>query len=338
MVMDAATILPVIFAGLMAAAVFFYIIFDGYDLGVGLLFPFMKERSDRDKMVATVDPFWDANETWIVLGIGVIFIAFPKAYGDILVSLYIPTVLMLGGLILRGAAFDFRNTAPKHRQPMWDALFCFGAYLATMSQGIMIGLYATGLEHTMVNWIFAVCVGIALCFGYALLGSAWLIFKSDGHVRLFAAKAIRRSIVLAFLAIVLVSLAMPYTSDAIFKKWFTIPNLYYLAPIPLLCVIFAFIIFRSLKFIEQDTTYKRDWVPYFLAVLIVLCTFIGFGYSIFPDIIIGKLNIWEASAAPKSLEFTLWGVAIVLPLILLYTFYVHKIFGGKILHDEQTGY
>lgn len=338
MIMDAATILPMIFAGLMGAAVFFYIIFDGYDLGVGLLFPFMKDRADRDMMVATVDPFWDANETWIVLGIGVIFIAFPKAYGDILVSLYIPTVLMLVGLIIRGAAFDFRNTSPAHRRPLWDGLFCFGAYLATMSQGVMIGLYVTGLNHTPANWLFALCIGVALCFGYALLGSAWLIFKSKGKVRLFAVKAIRHSIFLAFLAIVLVSMAMPYTSPTIFNKWFTIPNIFYLAPIPLLCVLFAFIIFRSLKFIEQDTTYKRDWVPYLFAVLIVLCTFIGFGYSLYPEIIIDKLNIWEASAATKSLEFVLWGVAIVLPLILVYTFYVHKIFSGKITHDEGVGY
>lgn len=336
--MDAATILPVIFAGLMAAAVFFYIIFDGYDLGVGLLFPFMKEREDRDKMVATVDPFWDANETWIVLGIGVIFIAFPKAYGDILVTLYIPTVLMLAGLILRGAAFDFRNTAPKERQPMWDKIFCFGAYLATISQGVMIGLFATGLNLTPANWVFALCVGIALCFGYALLGSAWLIFKAEGHIRLFAVKAIKHSIFLAFLAIILVSMAMPYTSPDIFNKWFSMPNIVYLAPIPLLCVILAFIIFRSLKFIEKDQTYKYDWAPYLLSVLIVICTFIGFGYSIFPNIIIGKMTIWEASAAPKSLEFTLWGVAIVLPLILLYTFYVHKIFSGKIVHEDQAGY
>ncbi|HIW07733.1 MAG TPA: cytochrome d ubiquinol oxidase subunit II [Candidatus Ignatzschineria merdigallinarum] len=336
--MDATTILPVIFSGLMFAAVFFYIIFDGYDLGVGLLFPFMKKREDRDKMVATVDPFWDANETWIVLGIGVIFIAFPKAYGDILVALYIPTVTMLAGLILRGAAFDFRNTAKEHHRPMWDKLFCLGSYIATISQGIMVGLYATGLNHTPANWLFAICIGISLCFGYVILGSAWLIFKSEGHIRLFATKAIRHSIFLAFLAIVLVSMAMPYTSPLIFQKWFSMPNMIYLAPIPLLCLILAFIIFKNLRFIENDQTYKRDWVPYLLTVLIVLCTFIGFGYSMFPYIVIDKLTIWEASAAPKSLEFVLWGVVLVLPLILLYTFYVHKIFGGKIVHDEEVGY
>lgn len=336
--MDAATILPVIFAGLMAAAVFFYIIFDGYDLGIGLLFPFMKKREDRDQMVATISPFWDANETWIVLGIGVIFIAFPQAYGDILVTLYIPTVTMLIGLILRGAAFDFRNTAPKPRQPMWDKLFCVGSYIATISQGMMIGLFATGLNHTPANWLYSLCIGIALCFGYVILGSAWLIFKAEGEVRLFAIKAIKHSVFLAFLAIVLVSMAMPYTSPIIFNKWFTIPNIIYLAPIPLLCLIFAIILFINLKFIEKDRTYKRDWLPYLLAVLIVLCTFIGFGYSIFPYIIIDKLTIWEASSAPKTLEFTLWGVGIVLPLILIYTFYVHKIFKGKIVHSDQSGY
>lgn len=336
--MDATTILPVIFAGLMFAGVFFYIIFDGYDLGVGLLFPFMKKREDRDKMVATVDPFWDANETWIVLGIGVIFIAFPQAYGDILVALYIPTVTMLAGLILRGAAFVFRNSAQEARKSMWDNLFCIGAYIATISQGVMIGLYATGLNHTPANWVFALCIGVALCFGYIILGSAWLIFKTEGHIRQFAINAIKHSIFLAFLAIVLVSMAMPYTSTIIFNKWFTMPNILYLAPIPLLCLFFAFIIFKNLKFIENDTTYQRDWLPYLFSILIVLCTFIGFGYSMFPYIIIDKLNIWEASAATKSLEFVLWGVILVLPLILLYTFYVHKIFGGKIVHDEKSGY
>ena len=133
-------------------------------------------------------------------------------------------------------------------------------------------------------------------------------------------------------------MAMPYTSPLIFQKWFSMPNMIYLAPIPLLCLILAFIIFKNLRFIENDQTYKRDWVPYLLTVLIVLCTFIGFGYSMFPYIVIDKLTIWEASAAPKSLEFVLWGVVLVLPLILLYTFYVHKIFGGKIVHDEEVGY
>lgn len=336
--MDTATLLPIIFSGILAVTVFLYIIFDGYDLGVGLLFPFMKKREDRDQMVATVDPFWDANETWIVLGIGVIFIAFPKAYGEILVALYIPTITMIIGLILRGTAFIFRHAAQEHRQAMWDRLFCAGAYLATFSQGIMIGLYATGLNNTPANWAFAICIGVALCFGYIILGSAWLILKSEGHIRLFAIKAIKHSIFLAFLAIILVSLAMPYTSAIIFNKWFNTPNIYYLAPIPLLCLLFAFIIFKNLKFIENDTTHKRDWIPYLFSVLIVLCTFIGFGYSLYPYIIIDKLNIWEASAAPKSLEFVLWGVAIVLPIILIYTAYVHKVFSGKMIHDEEAGY
>ncbi|OYQ75164.1 cytochrome d ubiquinol oxidase subunit II [Wohlfahrtiimonas sp. G9077] len=338
MVMDAATILPVIFAFLMAAAVFFYIIFDGYDLGVGLLFPFVKNRADRDSMVATIDPFWDANETWIVLGIGVIFIAFPKAYGDILVTLYIPTVLMLGGLILRGAAFDFRNTAKEHHKGLWDALFSIGSYIATLSQGVMVGLYATGLDTSLYGWAFAILVGISVCFGYALLGSAWLIFKSKDHIRQMAIKTVKNSIFLAFLAIVLISAATPLVSTTVYNKWFTFPNIIYLAPVPLACVILAFIIFRMLPKIAVDTTYQYDWVPYLCAVLIVLCAFIGFSYSIFPDIILGQLTIWEASAAPASLEFTLWGVAIVLPMILAYTFYVHRIFKGKIEHDHHVGY
>lgn len=336
--MDAVTLLPIIFFALMAVAVFFYIIFDGYDLGVGLLFPFVKERADRDAMVATIDPFWDANETWIVLGVGVLFIAFPKAYGEILVTLYIPTVTMLAGLILRGCAFDFRNTAKKEHQKMWDNLFCLGSYIATMSQGIMIGLYVMGLEQTALSWGFAILTGIAVCFGYALLGSAWLIFKAKDHIRLLAIKTIKNSIFLAFLAIVLISVATAFTNDAVYEKWFTMPNMLYLAPVPIACVILAAIIFIMLPKIAKDTTYKHDWVPYLCAVLIVLCAFIGFGYSMFPDIILGKLTIWEASSAPKSLEFTLWGVGLVLPLILAYTFYVHHIFKGKIEHHEHEGY
>ena len=336
--MDAATLLPVIFAGLMAVAVFFYIIFDGYDLGVGLLFPFVKERADRDAMVATIDPFWDANETWIVLGVGVLFIAFPQAYGDILVTLYIPTATMLGGLILRGCAFDFRNTAKIEKQAMWDKLFCLGSYIATMSQGVMIGLYVMGLEQNLMTWSFAILTGIAVCFGYALLGSAWLIFKAKDHIRQMAIKSIRNSIFLAFLAIILVSIATPFTNSAVYDKWFTMPNILYLAPVPLACVILAAIIFVMLPKIAKDNTYKHDWVPYLCAVLIVLCSFIGFGYSVFPDIILGKLTIWEATAAPASLEFTLWGVGLVLPLILIYTFYVHRIFRGKIEHHDHEGY
>lgn len=336
--MDMAILLPVIFAGLMATAVFLYIIFDGYDLGVGLLFPFVKNRADRDAMVATIDPFWDANETWIVLGVGVLFIAFPKAYGDILVTLYIPTVTMLIGLILRGCAFDFRNTAKIQHQPMWDNLFCIGSYIATLSQGIMIGLYVMGLEQNAITWSFAILTGISVCFGYALLGSAWLIFKAQDHTRLMAIKAIKNCIFLAFFAIILISIATGFTNPTVYDKWFAIPNIFYLAPVPLACVILAVIIFIMLPKIAKDTTYKYDWVPYFCAVLIVLCSFIGFGYSVFPDIIVGKLTIWEASSAPKSLEFTLWGVGIVLPLILIYTFYVHRIFKGKITPHPHDGY
>lgn len=298
----------------------------------------MKERADRDAMVATVDPFWDANETWIVLGIGILFIAFPKAYGDILVTLYIPTVAMLAGLILRGCAFDFRNTAKKEHQGMWDNLFCIGSYLATLSQGTMIGLYVMGLEQSIMSWIFAILTGIAVCFGYALLGSAWLIFKAKDHIRLMAIKAIKHSIFLAFLSIVLISAATAFTNSAVLDKWLAIPNVFFLAPVPIACVILAIIIFKMLPKIAQDNSYKYDWVPYLCAVLIVLCSFIGFSYSVFPDIIVGKLTIWEASSAPKSLEFTLWGVALVLPLILIYTFYVHRIFKGKITHHEDQGY
>lgn len=336
--MDAVILLPIIFAVLMAVTVFLYMIFDGYDLGVGILFPFVKERADRDAMVATIDPFWDANETWIVLGVGVLFIAFPEAYGDILVAVYIPAVTMLLGLILRGCAFDFRSTAQADRQPLWDNLFCVGSYIAAMSQGIMIGLYIMGLEHTLLSWSFAILTGISVCFGYALLGSAWLILKSKDHIRQMAIKAIKNSIFLAFLAIVLISIATAFTNTSVYDKWFSMPNFLFLAPVPIACVILAAIIFRMLPKISQDTTYKYDWVPYLCAVLIVLCTFIGFGYSVYPDIIIGKLTIWEASSAPKSLEFTLWGVAIVLPLILAYTFYVHRIFKGKIEPMHHDGY
>lgn len=336
--MDAATLLPAIFAALLAISVFLYVIFDGYDLGIGLLFPFVKERADRDAMVATVSPFWDANETWIVLSAGVLFIAFPQAYGEIFVALYIPTVTMLAGLIIRGCAFDFRSTAQKEKQPLWDNLFCIGSYIATLSQGIMIGIYVMGLKQTPLTWGFAILTGISVCFGYALLGSTWLIFKADSHIRQMAIRTVKHCIFLAFASIILISLATAFSDDTIIVKWLTLPNTLYVAPIPIACVVFGILILKLLPKLSKDTTYKWDGLPYLYSVLIVLCTFIGFSYSVFPHIIVGKLTIWEATSATNSLSFTLWGVALVLPLIIIYTFYVHRIFKGKITHSDHDAY
>lgn len=320
--------LPLFFAGAMGLALLIYVILDGYDLGIGLLLPFADEH-EKDLMIASIGPFWDANETWIVLGIGILLIAFPQAHGEILTAMYIPVTLMLMGLILRGIAFDFRAKAVSHRKSMWNTIFSIGSLITASAQGWMLGTYITGLGDSGLNYLFSVLIAITLPALYILLGTAWLLIKTEGELFNRALVWARRAILPMGFALLLVSIATPLVSQTIAAKWFTFPDGLQLLPIPLLSTA----LYTSLLWLLFDQRVLRqpgkEWLLFGGLIGLCLLAALGLAYSILPDIIIGRLTIWESASSTDSLLFTFWGTAIVLPAIITYTFFVYRIFSGK---------
>ncbi len=315
--------LPLIFVGVMGLALLLYVILDGYDLGVGLLLPFAAEH-EKDPMIASIGPFWDANETWIVLGVGVLLIAFPQAHGIILTSLYLPATLMLMGLVLRGIAFDFRIKAGASQKGMWNRIFSLGSLIAALAQGWMLGSYITGLDSSPLGLLFALLTALSLPALYVMLGSVWLMIKSETA---FAAKA-QRWAKLAWLpmglALLLISIATPLVSSRIAAKWFTLPELLWVSPIPLI----AALCYGWTGMVLFGRVRCRPVLLFCALATICVMAALGLAYSIYPDIIIGQLQIHEAAAASDSLLFVLWGVGLTLPLILGYTFFVYRIFNA----------
>lgn len=323
--------LPLVFLVVMGLAILAYVVLDGYDLGVGILLG-RADEAHRDMMVASIGPFWDANETWLVLGIGVLLTAFPVAHGVVLGALYLPVAAMLAGLILRGVAFDFRVKARAHHQPWWNRAFCAGSLLAALAQGYMLGLLVAGFERTPANVVFAAFIGVALAAGYCLLGAGWLIMKTEGALQLRAVRWARLSLWLTALGIVAVSVATPVVNGAISDKWFSIPNLFLLAPIPLMTAALFVIVEIVLRRLPADLARGHErwpWVPFGAAVAIFVLAFHGLAFSLFPWLVPQRIDIWQAAAAPGSLMFILVGVAIVLPLIIAYTAFAYRVFWGK---------
>lgn len=322
------TALPLIFVSVMGLSLLLYVILDGYDLGVGLLLPFADD-AEKDIMVASIGPFWDANETWIVMGIGVLLIAFPSAHGIVLTKLYLPVTIMLLGLILRGVAFDFRVKAGDDKKAMWNHFFFLGSLIASTAQGWMLGSYITGLTGSLTNTVFSVLIAFCLPALYVVLGSTWLLIKTSGALFDKAVVWARRSILPMGIGLFLVSIATPMVSEVIASRWFQLPNAIGLLPIPVTCGI-AYVLLLVL--LRRDLQQLRDMNPWFLflcPVVICLMAALGLAYSIFPDIIIGQMTIWEAAAHPASLQFTLYGVAIALPCIIAYTIFLYRVFSGK---------
>lgn len=320
--------LPLFFASAMGLALLIYVILDGYDLGIGLLLPFATE-AEKDQMIASIGPFWDANETWIVLGVGILLIAFPKAHGDILTAMYIPVTVMLMGLMMRGIAFDFRAKAVADHKQMWNAIFSGGSLVMATAQGWMLGTYITGLDETAVSSLFSILIAITLPALYILLGAAWLLIKTEGDLFTKALGWAKNAILPMGLALLLVSIATPLVSQTIADKWFSYPEGLKLIPIPLLSTaIYTSLLW--LLFDQKVLRHGREWLLF--AGLIALCVLaaLGLAYSILPDIIIGRMTIWDSASSTDSLLFTFWGTAIVLPAIIIYTFFVYRIFRGKI--------
>jgi cytochrome d ubiquinol oxidase subunit II len=331
----AALWLPVIFLLLMGIAVLAYVILDGYDLGVGVLLRHAT-ADQQDIMVASIGPFWDANETWLVLGVGLLLVAFPTANGVILTALYLPVAMMLLGLILRGVAFDFRIKAQAHHKPWWNRAFCFGSLVTAFAQGLMLGGLITGFAEGWLQVLFDLFVGLCLASAYTLLGACWLIMKTEAALQALAIRWARQALWLAACGIVAVSLATPMVSTRIFEKWFSLPNVLLLAPIPLLTIGLFVITEVFLRRLAQDAQQANQrgldrwcWAPFVAVVTIFVLAFLGLGYSLFPYLVIDRITIWQAAAAPESLMVILVGALVVLPAIIGYTIFAYRVFWGK---------
>ena len=312
--------LPLVFTVLMGAAILAYVVLDGYDLGVGMLMP-AAERNEQDMMVASIGPFWDANETWLVLGIGLLLAAFPVAHGEILGALYMPVAAMLVGLMLRGVAFELRIKAAGWQRELWNWLFWAGSTLASFAQGLMLGRYITGFASGVGYWLFALVVGASLCGGYVLLGATWLILRTEGPLQQKAVAWARWGLLWVALGVTLVSIGTPLVSETVREKWFSYPRIVFLSALPLATLAAWLSVWWSLR--------KSDTRPFAGAVAIFVLAFAGLAYSLFPYVVIDRLTIWDAAAHPSALIFLLVGTAIVLPFIVGYTFWSYRIFRGK---------
>lgn len=318
--------LPLFFAAAMGLAMLIYVLLDGYDLGIGLLLPFADD-AEKDTMIASIGPFWDANETWIVLGIGILLIAFPQAYGIVLTALYLPVTFMLMGLILRGVAFDFRVKAGDRHKAMWNRLFSIGSLVASMAQGWMLGAYITGLKYDATGVLFSALIAITLPALYIMLGCAWLLIKAEGELLQKAIRWGRRALLPMGTGLLLVSIATPLASNVIAEKWFSLPNAIGLLPIPLSCIA----AFTALLWLlgKPAVLQQAGWLVYACLALICSMAAIGLAFSLYPDIIIGRMNLWDAASATESLLFTFVGTVITLPMIIGYTIFIYRIFHGK---------
>ncbi|MBV8466390.1 MAG: cytochrome d ubiquinol oxidase subunit II [Burkholderiales bacterium] len=330
--------LSLIWAGIVALGVFFYVMLDGFDLGIGLLFAFFPAKEERDVMMNTAAPVWDGNETWLVLGGAALFAAFPLVYSVVLSALYLPLTFMLVGLIFRGVAFEMRAKANRTRH-LWDLAFIAGSATATFFQGVSLGSYIQGIS--VVNqqyagggfdWLsaFSMFTGLGLLVTYAVLGCGWLIIKTDGALQRKMFTLMRPLVLLLLAMIAAVSLWTPLVDPAIAARWFSLPNLLYLSPVPVTVMICTLGIFRAV-------TRRNDKAPYFLALAIAAMGYVGFLISIWPHLIPPSVSLWEAAAPRSSQAFTLVGALIIIPVILAYTALGYWVFRGKVRAGD-SGY
>lgn len=313
-----------------------YVIMDGFDLGIGILFPFIPDRTDRDTMVNTVAPVWDGNETWLVLGGAGLLAAFPLAYAVLLSALYVPALCLLVGLIWRGVSFEFRFKADEAHKPFWDKAFMAGSFVATFFQGAMLGAFLDG--HTVVDgvamgdamsWLtpFSVLTGCGLIIAYALLGATWLVMKTEGALQ-GRVIGLAYPIIGATLAVIaIVSIWTPLKHPAIAARWFDLPNLLYLSPVPFLVLASAYGLYRSLK-------RRAHAAPFLWALALVFLGYSGLVISIWPNILPPDISIWDAAAPPQSLGFALVGALLIIPFILAYTAWSYYVFRGKVKAGE----
>lgn len=327
--------LALIWAGIIGFAVLTYVILDGFDLGIGILFPFVSETPDRDVMMNSVAPVWDGNETWLVLGGGGLFAVFPLAYALILPALYMPITLMLLALVFRGVAFEYRWRTERWKG-VWDIAFAGGSMVSAMMQGITLGALVQGIEVTgraysggWWDWLtpFSVIVGVAVVIGYALLGSTWLVMKTDGSVQTRMRRYAWRTGIATLGLMALVSILTPFQDAVYFQRWFAWPSLLLSLFMPILVLLSARGLFAGLN----D---HRDVSPFVYSLLLFVLCFIGIAVSFFPYLVPPSVTIWDAAAPEKSLSFALVGTVVLVPLILTYTAYAYWVFRGKINPEE----
>lgn len=328
--------LALVWAVIILFGIFMYVIMDGFDLGIGILFPFISEVHDRDVMMNTVAPVWDGNETWLVLGGAGLLAAFPLAYSVILDAFMLPLVFMLLGLVFRGVAFEFRFKAAAKGQHWWDKAFIFGSFSATFFQGVVLGAYMDGLtvvDRTYVggvfDWLtpFSVFTGLGLVVAYALLGCTWLIFKTEGALY-DRMRALARPLTLVLLGIiVIISVWTPLAHGAIAQRWFSFPNIVWFSPVPVFVALAAYFLLRALE-------HKPHAGPFLLTLGLVFLGYSGLGISVWPHIIPPDITIWQASGPPQSQGFALVGALLIVPIILMYTAWSYYVFRGKVRQGE----
>jgi cytochrome d ubiquinol oxidase subunit II len=332
---DLAYTLPVIWALVLGVAVALYVVLDGFDLGIGILYPLFRAERDRDLMMNSVAPFWDGNETWLVLGGGGLWVAFPTAYAIIMPALYLPVIVMLLALVFRGVAFEFRWVAkPKHR--IWDAAFFGGSLTAAFCQGLILGGILQGITvvdgrfaGSGLDWAtpFSVLCGLGVVSGYVLLGCCWLMMKTDGEVARRARGLARVALPVLLGAILAVSIWTPLALPRIAERWFSMPNFAWLAPVPVLTLLLASWTWRGIER-EQGTRAFLGTAGLFLLAMA------GLAISNAPWLVPDSVTLWEAAAAPASQAFMLIGTVFLLPLVLGYTVFVFWIFRGKVTADS----
>ncbi|MGD9591843.1 MAG: cytochrome d ubiquinol oxidase subunit II [Candidatus Berkiella sp.] len=328
--------LPLIWAGLIGTAVLLYVVLDGFDLGIGILYPMYKTEEDHDLMMNSIAPYWDGNETWLVLGGGGLWVAFPKAYAIIMPGLYIPIIIMLLALIFRGVAFEFRWVAKPHHFK-WNLSFTLGSLMAAFSQGVVLGGLLQGIKVVdgqfaggPFDWLtpFSVLCGVGLCCGYALLGATWLILKTEGYVEQHARKLARPLLMAMLGAIVIISIWTPRDIPRIRELWFSMPNFLYLSPVPVLTGLLALLCWLGIN----DPKLTKQ--AFFSAVCIFILAFVGLVLSNVPYLVPPTVTVWEAAATPASQTFLLIGTSVLLPIILGYTALVYWTFRGKLKKGE----
>ncbi len=327
--------LPLIWAALIGTAVAMYVILDGFDLGIGILFPFAKREAERDQMMNSVAPFWDGNETWLVLGGGGLLAAFPLAYAVIMPAVYLPIILMLLALIFRGVAFEFRWIA-RSSKVWWNIAFAGGSITAAFAQGLVLGGLLQGIEVQdrqfaggTFDWLtpFSILCGVGVVAGYALLGATWLVLRTEGVVAERSREQAKYLLGAVLVAMGIVSLWTPLLIERIAERWFTLPNFFYLAPVPLVTALLAFMVWKWLN----D---KREHAPFVGTIGLFLLGYLGLVISNFPYLVPPSLTVWQTAAAPSSQIFMLIGTVFLLPIILGYTAFVYWLFWGKIREGE----
>lgn len=328
--------LSLIWAVIIIFGVMMYVVMDGFDLGIGILFPFVKDDTERDVMMNTVAPVWDGNETWLVLGGAGLFAAFPLAYSVVLSALYLPLMFMLIGLVFRGVAFEFRFKAKPAKRHLWDKAFIGGSIAATFFQGVALGAYIEGLPVVnrayaggSLDWLapFPLFCGLGLIAAYALLGCTWLIMKTEGRLQQ-QMHDLARPLVLVLLAITgIVSVWTPLAHEAIAQRWFSLPNLFWFLPVPILVLVCTWALLRAVA-------NNANHLPFVLTLVLIFLGYSGLGISLWPNVIPPAVSVWDAAAPPQSQGFALVGALFIIPFILVYTAWSYYVFRGKVTPDQ----